>query len=211
MVVEVLVLMVGALSGGLHGIRRNVDVMGMFVLSLATSAGGGVIRDLLIGDSPPVALRQPYYLMTAATAAAAAVVLASWVRQLGRALQIVDGFLIGLWVVIGLEKALRLGLPVLSAVFLGVVTAAGGGLLRDLLSGDRPALAQRGELHVTVAFAAALLYVALVLLLDLPAPIGEAATIAFATATRLLAITLHWQAPGPLDLRGWWRAHRRPR
>jgi uncharacterized membrane protein YeiH len=209
-VVEVMVLMVGALSGGLHGIRRNADLMGMFILSLATSSGGGLLRDVLLGESPPVALRHPYYLLTAAAAAAVAVVLASWVRRLGRALQIVDAFLLGLWVVIGVEKALRLGLPLPSAVFLGVVTAAGGGLLRDLMSGDRPMLAQRGELHVTVAFAAALLYVVLVPLLRLSAPIGEALTIGFATALRLLAITRHWQAPGALDLREWWRARQGP-
>ena len=211
MVVEVLVLMVGALSGGLHGIRKNADLMGMFILSLATSSGGGLVRDILLGDSPPVALRQPYYLLAAATAAAAAVVLASWLPRLGRALQIVDAFLLGLWVVIGLEKALRLGLPIVSVVFLGVVTAAGGGLLRDLLSGDRPMLAQRGELHVTVAFAAALLYVVLVPVLHLSAPIGEALTIAFATALRLLAITRHWEAPGAIDLQAWWQARRGPR
>ena len=63
---------------------------------------------------------------------------------------------------------------------------------------------------MTVAFAAALLYVLLVPLLHLSAPIGEVLTIAFATALRLLAITRHWQAPGAFDLPGWWQTRRGP-
>jgi uncharacterized membrane protein YeiH len=207
-VIEILALTFGALSGALHGVRRHAGVIGLFVLSLSTSVGGSLLRDVLIGQGPPAALRYPRYLWMVAGAALGTVLLASWLSRVGRILRVVDALLLGLWVVMGLEKALRVGLPVTSAVFLGVVTAAGGGLVRDVLSGDRPALTLRGELHVTAALAGALLYVLVVRLMRLPAPVGEIATIAGTAVLRVLAITHHWRAPGPLDLPHRWRSRR---
>jgi uncharacterized membrane protein YeiH len=209
-VIEVLGLVAGALSGALHGMRHRVDLIGMCVLSLTTSLGGGLLRDVLIGQGPPVAMREPRYLMAVVCAVVIAVVLASWLARIRRILQVVDALLLGLWVAMGSEKALLVGLPISSAIFLGVVTPTGGGLMRDLLTGERPQLVSRGELHVTVAVIAAVEYVIL-RALPLPVLVGELVTIGSAATLRLLAMAHHWQAPGPFDLARWWKQRRSAR
>jgi uncharacterized membrane protein YeiH len=206
-VIETMAVMAGALSGALHGIRHRVDLVGMFVLSLCTSVGGGLLRDVLIGHGPPVAIRQTRYLLVVTCAVLVAVVLASWLTRMRRALEIVDALLLGLWVAMGMERALLVGLPATSVIFMGVVTAAGGGVMRDLLTGEQPQLVSRGELHVTVAVIAAFEYM-LLRALRLPPLLGEIITIASAATLRLAAMARHWQAPGPFDLAGWWRERR---
>src|SRR4029453_7994930 len=107
-------------------------------LALATGVGGGMVRDLLIGADPPAALRVPVYLPGVALAALLALMFASWIARVNRLLDVLDALLLGLWTVMGAEKALVYQLPIPSVVFLGVVTATGGGVLRDLLSGSAP-------------------------------------------------------------------------
>lgn len=204
-------VVVGALSGGLHGVRRGTDAIGVFSLAFSTGVGGGILRDVLLGHGPPVALKNTPYLLTVAVAALLAWLFASWLLHWGRALETVDAVLLGLWVVLGLEKALVLGLPVPSAVFLGVITSVGGGVMRDLLSGERPVLFVPGTLYATPAFLAALLYVGLVRGLALHPRWGETAAITFAAALRLVALHRGWTLPDPPDLRAWWERRRNPR
>jgi uncharacterized membrane protein YeiH len=206
-IIEMLAVVAGALSGALHGIRHRVDLVGMFVISLCTSIGGGLLRDVLIGHGPPVAIRDSRYLLVVTCAVLVAVVLASWLTRMRRALAVVDALLLGLWVAMGIERALLVGLPASSAIFMGVVTAAGGGVLRDLLTGERPQMVSRGELHVTVAVIVSFEYMFL-RAAPLPPVVGEVVTIISAAGLRLAAMARHWQSPGPLDLASWWRERR---
>jgi uncharacterized membrane protein YeiH len=98
----------------------------------------------------------------------------------------------------GLERAEGANLPMASAVLLGVVTATGGGVLRDLLSGERPSIVPKGDLYTTAAFAGAMVYLLLVHLIGVPIAAGRAAAIAGAATLRLLALHFHWSAPGPI-------------
>ncbi|RKH94115.1 hypothetical protein D7Y04_38285 [Corallococcus sp. AB038B] len=100
----------------------------------------------------------------------------------------------------GLEKALAFQLPLPSAVFLGLVTSVGGGVIRDVLLGERTALVSPGELYATVALLCGLLYVALAVGLKLPAPLAEAAAIAGASLLRLTAMWRQWRLPHRFDL-----------
>lgn len=210
-VVEIGGVVAGALSGALHGVRAKGDAIGVFVLSLATGVGGGIVGDVLIGRGPPAALRSSWYLLAVGGAALVALLLTSLLARADRLLEWVDAVLLGLWAVMGMEKAAVAGLPVVSAIFLGVVTATGGTVLRDLLSGQRPAIMRRGELYVSAAAVAAIVNAALVSGLRLPAAIGQIAAIAVATALRLLAMRFHWMAPGPFDLGAWWRQRQQRR
>ena len=112
----------------------------------------------------------------------------------------VDALLLGLWAVIGTEQAIAHHLPVISAVFVGTVTAVGGGALRDLLTNETPTVFFPGELYATAAFAGALAYPLVVRAAGLPAWAGEIATVGTACAVRLLAIRWHVRAPSPIDL-----------
>jgi uncharacterized membrane protein YeiH len=201
---EVAAVFVGAVSGALHGERGRHDVIGVFFLALATSTGGGMIRDVLLQAGPPVALRNPRYLAVVVCASLATMLFASWLGRIRRVLEVVDSLLLGLWLVIGLEKGLAAGLPVGSVIFLGVITATGGGLLRDLLAGRPASIVAPGPLQATAALAGALGYVALVPGLGLHAVVGQVTALLVASGLRLLAIARGWRAPDHLDLREWW-------
>src|SRR4051794_21359059 len=104
--VELATVVIGALSGALHAVNRKADIVGTFSLAMSTGVGGGMLRDLLIGVSPPVALSQPLYLPVVAAAALLAMLFAGSLARLRSVLMPVDALLLGFWTVIGTEQAL---------------------------------------------------------------------------------------------------------
>lgn len=129
-----------ALSGASLAARKSFDVVGLLVLAMATGLGGGILRDALLGDLPPIALRTQLYL--AAPIIAALVVLGGHqaVEKMWRPVLVFDAAGLGLFSVVGTAKALDHSLGVLPSVLLGVTTAVGGGMLRDVLARDVPSV-----------------------------------------------------------------------
>jgi len=144
-----------------------------------------------------------------AGAALLAMLFARWLARLTSALAPVDALLLGLWALIGTEQAIAHHLPLTSAVFVGTVTAVGGGALRDLLTNQTPSFFLPGELFATAAFAGALAYPLVVRAAGLPTWAGEVATVGTACAVRLLAVHWHVRAPSPVDLPARWHSARR--
>jgi uncharacterized membrane protein YeiH len=206
--VEVGAVVVGAISGAVHAVERKTDVVGTFIIALATGVGGGVLRDILIGAGPPVALRAPFYLPAVAVVALIALLFANWLSRMGAFLRSLDTLLLGLWVVMGAERALATGFRATPAIFLGTVTATGGGVMRDLLLGQAPTALRKGELYISAAFLGAVTYVFLVDGLGAASVVGEVATIAGTALIRHLALRWHITAPEPFDLPEWWRRRR---
>jgi uncharacterized membrane protein YeiH len=200
-VVEVAAVVIGALSGGAHAVKRDADVIGIFVIALSTSVGGGIIRDVLLGAGPPAALVHPLYLEIVGGATLAALLLAERLSHLARLLAGMDAVLLGLWTLMGAQRAEVTGLPGTAVVFLGTVTATGGGVMRDIFSGERPAVFVKGELYVTAAALAATVYTILVRVVNTPAVVGEIACLVTATGLRLVAMRWKITAPTPADLR----------
>jgi uncharacterized membrane protein YeiH len=128
-------------SGGLVAVRKRFDVVAVATLALATALGGGVVRDLLIGATPPVAVTDGW-LLTVALAGGAAAFVAHGVLEehLRRPWLVFDAAGLGLFCAAGTTKALDYGVRGLGAVLCGVVSAVGGGVLRDVLARDEPIL-----------------------------------------------------------------------
>jgi uncharacterized membrane protein YeiH len=197
---EAAAVVVGALSGGIHAVHRGGDIVGIFILALATGLGGGILRDILMGVGTPAALAHPYYLIVVAGAALVTLFLARALARIHRLLDLLDALLIGLWTVMGTGQAVAHHLPMTSAIFLGTVTAVGGGMIRDVLSGKTPAVMTKGELYATAAFLAAVVDVVLMRGLKVPALLAEFFTIATAAGLRLTAMRWHLTAPTPDDM-----------
>lgn len=199
--VEMTAVTFGALSGALHATRRGLDVVGVFTLSLLVAIGGGAIRDVLLQSGVPVFLASPSYLASAAFASVVGVVLARLVRAAAPVIGVVDTLLIGVWVVIGAERALVVGLSYPSAALLGVVTATGGGLLRDLLCHEVPTAVRPGEWYVAAAIPAA---AAFVLLVQAGAAVETAQLVAIVTGAVLRAASVRfaWHTPTAYDVWG---------
>ena len=173
--IDLAAVAVGAIQGSVFAVHHNdagarprLALIGIAVLAVVMGLGGGIVRDVLL-DLEPVALQGGGYLVTALAAGAAGFVLA---RILARAAGLVVVFAaaqIAIFVVVGTLKAQEVGLEPLPAIIVGVVASVGGGVLRDLLAGQPPALMQPGTLTGAGAAAGATTFVVLEAL-GLPSP-----------------------------------------
>ena len=161
-VLEHFAVAVCAITGVLAGKGKQLDLFGVIVLALVTALGGGTIRDLVLNVSPIFWVADPHYVHTAVAAALATFIIARFWELPQTVLLIADAFGLALFTMIGVEKSLACGVAPTIAIFLGVVTGVGGGLMRDVLSGEIP-LVFRKEiyLYATAAFCGAGLFVLL--------------------------------------------------
>ncbi|MGC4175215.1 trimeric intracellular cation channel family protein [Demequina sp.] len=137
--IDVVAVFVGALGGAVRaGEDEHVDVVGVLTLATVTGFGGGMIRDVLLGDLPPAVLRNSWYIAAAVIAAAFGAFFLYYVRKLRRVLWVLDALSIGLFACVGANAALLSGLPSRSAVLIGTVASVGGPILTDLFQGGRP-------------------------------------------------------------------------
>jgi uncharacterized membrane protein YeiH len=188
-----------ALSGGLAAVRARLDVFGVVVVGTLTAIGGGIVRDVLAGVTPPNALRHWPYL---AVPAAAAVLVFVWhpqVNRMRRPIVVLDAAGLGLFTVTGTRLALDHALPPAGAVALGLVTGIGGGVLRDVLLREIP-LVLRREIYALASAAGAVLVV-------IGSKVGGTAgwqvgAAAVVFVVRVLAARRHWSAPTPRFVEG---------
>jgi len=184
-----------ALSGGLAAVRVRLDLFGVVVVATVTAIGGGIVRDTLLGETPPASLRHWPYL---AVPAAAAIVLFFWhphVARLRRLMLLADAAGLGLFTVTGTREALEAGLGAAGACALGVLTGIGGGVIRDVLLREIP-LVLRREIYAVAAGVGAVL----VCIGDGVHLLGTAGQVGVAVVVfglRVLAIRRHWSAPRP--------------
>ncbi|MEC5115797.1 trimeric intracellular cation channel family protein, partial [Xanthomonas oryzae] len=131
-----------ALSGATVAVRNRLDLFGVLVLSCAAAVSGGIVRDVLIGATPPAALVQPQYLLVACLAGVAGFYWHAAVERLRNPVQIFDAAGLALFAVYGTSKALDYHLSPLSATLLGMLSGIGGGIARDLLVARTPVVLQ---------------------------------------------------------------------
>lgn len=188
-----------ALSGGLAAVRARLDVFGVVVVATVTAIGGGILRDVLAGVTPPNALRHWPYL---AVPAAAAVVVFVWhpqVNRMRRPIVVLDAAGLGLFTVTGTRLALDHGLGPSGAVALGVLTGIGGGVLRDVLLREIPLVLRREIYALASAAGAVLVVIGWKVGWTLGWEITAAASV---FAVRVLAARRHWSAPTPRAVGG---------
>lgn len=147
-----------ATSGALVASRKQMDIFGFILLGTVTGIGGGTIRDLLIGIQPVFWVSHPAYLWVCIVVSAVVFFTAHIPESRYRVLLWVDAAGLAAYAVVGAEKALAHGTDALVAVTMGVVTAAFGGIVRDVLGGESPIILRK-EIYVTAALAAALVFV----------------------------------------------------
>lgn len=184
-----------AASGALAGVRARLDLFGVVVLGLSTALGGGVMRDLLLGVHPPVALRSWPYLLVAAVVSLIVFVLHPHVAKLRRAMLLADAVGLGLFVTASTSAALAAQLPGYAACLIGMTTGIGGGAIRDVLLREIP-LVLRREIYAVAALAGAVLVVA-GHWLRLPAGPVTVVGAVLIVVVRVVALWRRWNAPVP--------------
>ncbi len=182
-----------AVTGAFKAIEQKSDLVGVAILSTIAGLSGGIIRDVLFGRFPPAALSDPtYFVLTIFTGF---VVFFSYhkIKKHWNVFLKCDAVGLGVFTIIGATMAFAIfGPNLLLITFAGLITATGGGILRDVFVNDMPLVFVR-ELYATASFGGVLVFYALVLLAD---PVIAAITgIITATGIRLLAMKYDWNLP----------------
>lgn len=198
-----------AILGGIAARSARLDLVGFGILAILSGLGGGIIRDTLLQNGVPVAFTDPYYLILAIIGAVIAFVLPLQGKWTQRPLVLVDALAVGCWSAVGVQKALDAGLGFLPAVILGMITAVGGGMVRDVLLMRVPSIFGGNTLYATSSFAACIVTLAFS---ELGQPdVGAVAAILTGAALSLLARRFGWVLPTQVRIpRPRWRPRRRP-
>ncbi len=136
-------------ASGFQG-QRRLDWLGVAIIGIMIGMGGGLIRDILLGQ-PPATLHNNWYLLTATGAALFGMLLAGVFNRINTVIVVLDAVVIGMFGAFGTSKAIAFGVPEVPAVFIGVCAAVGGGVLRDMLMGLPTAIMHVGSLYAVAA------------------------------------------------------------
>ena len=149
-----------ALSGALKAARHRLDWLGVTVLATLTGVGGGMVRDVLLGATPPAVFSDERFFLACLLGAVAVIVAAPTVARRWNRVMLADAVGLGLFAALGAAKGAAHGLGPIGVVLMGALTAVGGGVIRDVLVGERPAVLDRG-FYATAALLGAGAFVAL--------------------------------------------------
>lgn len=185
-----------AISGTLAALhqKKDPDILTLFIFAFVTAVGGGTLRDVIIQAYPVVWISDANYLMVILASVLIAIACRRWLLGiLQRPLLVFDTLGIGIFTILGLEKALQAGVNPWAAVLLGMVSALFGGVIRDTLANEVPLVFER-QLYATPCLTGALLYLGL-LALGLPPTVVFLLSVGVITGFRLLASWKGWALP----------------
>jgi uncharacterized membrane protein YeiH len=185
-----------ALSGGLVAVKKGFDLFGVLVLAAAAALGGGILRDVLIGAVPPVGISDWRLLSAAALGGLVTFGFHPGVARISRFVRVLDAAGLAVFAVSGSLKAVSFGVTPVASVLVGVMTAVGGGVLRDLLAGQVPEVLRRELYAVPAMLGSILVVVASELDVRRDWVVWLAVVLVF--VMRIIAVRLDLNAPKPL-------------
>ncbi|MGL1886471.1 MAG: trimeric intracellular cation channel family protein [Reichenbachiella sp.] len=182
-----------AISGALTASDHKMDVFGSLVIAFMTALGGGTIRDLLLDSHPIGWMDDPNYLYAVLAAIVLGYLFKPIIEKGRKTMFVFDTIGIGMFSILGTEKALTFGLSPTIAIMMGILTAVFGGVLRDVMIGRVP-LIFRKEVYATACLAGSIIYY-LLIQTNLPFPYTLIIPISFIMIIRLLAVKHKWSLP----------------
>lgn len=181
---------VAAISGAILGRTPGTvtyDIVGIVVFAFFLGLGGGITRDVLLGNLPPLALRSPWYVVTVMGAVILVLLVGRWIPVNGWLFTLLDALALGLYAVIGAQMAVEFGLPDIGAIVVGFLAAIAGGAIVAVLRGETPEILRPGRPYALLAILGSTIFV----LLD-QFNAGVAALLSVATVVVLRFVTLNW-------------------
>ena len=192
-----------ACSGAMVAIEKRLDLLGIIVLGETTAVGGGMIRDIIIGIHPPALFVDPIYVIAAFVSVMVLFVAVKYFYQSADILEspmyeavlnLLDAIGLGAFTVVGIDTAVGAGFGEYKflMIFLGVITGVGGGILRDMMAGQTPAVLRK-HVYACASIAGAVCYVILMNYTgEGPAMVVSAILV---TVIRVLARHYKWNLP----------------
>jgi uncharacterized membrane protein YeiH len=188
-----------ALSGGLLGVRKQFDLFGVLFLSFVAAVVGGITRDILIGALPPTAITEIHYFLLAIGGGLITFYWYPGIASRQAQILLFDAVGLGLFAVIGTQKAIAHGIHPLMAALLGMISGIGGGISRDILAGEIP-FVLRSDLYALAALAGGAI-VSAAYVVGIPSIYSMVLGAAICIFLRIMAIYRGWSAPTPTQHR----------
>lgn len=158
-ILEILGTFIFAITGALKAVKYELDILGIMVLATITGTGGGILRDLILGDTPPASFTDETFFIVSIAAALIVFFIAPKIVRIWKIIRIGDAIGLGLFAAIGAAKGIHYELGIIGVVMTGAMTATGGGAIRDLLVNEIP-LVIRKDFYATAAIIGSLLLIA---------------------------------------------------
>ncbi|WP_276907603.1 TRIC cation channel family protein [Peptoniphilus duerdenii] len=202
MIFEILGTISFAFSGAMVGIKRGMDLFGVMALGVVTALGGGLVRDLILGNTPPVMFRDSRMAIYAIVSSVLLfmifyirfdIIESKWMRRITLVMMLFDALGLGAFTVTGITTALNMGFEYkFLLLFVGVLTGVGGGALRDVFASEIPAIFKE-QIYAVASFLGAMVYISLIGVVNL----NLAKMLAFMVVfmVRLMAITFDMHLP----------------
>ena len=188
--IDILGTMVFAISGSLTAIDKRLDFFGISAVGFITALGGGTLRDILIGSTPVGWMNDLTYLVMISIGILISLIFKRLVQKLRGTFFLFDTIGIAVFTVLGLQKALSIGVHPIIAIMMGMVSAVFGGVIRDIVCNEIP-LIFRKEIYALTCLCGGALYVGL-LFTGIPQLVIIVATILFIVSFRILAVKMNW-------------------
>jgi uncharacterized membrane protein YeiH len=197
--VDLLAVFVAGIAGALIAARRDFDITGVIFLAIISGLGGGILRETLIQRGTPVAFTNSNYLIIAFAAATIGFFFSQRMGRIDWVFTMFSALSLGLYTLVGVQKGLDAGLPTLSVLMLGIITAAGGGILLDVLLTRTPTAFLPGAPYALLSLLGGIMVVTFDAL-DINEEWLWWLPVVVVVALRFLALRLGWQTPVATDL-----------
>lgn len=192
-------IIVGVVTGALFACNRKLDIVGTVASGLLTAYGGGIMRDLLLQDEGVYFMQHPNVILICIVFALFVFLFRGLFKHLSRTLFVADALSMALFALAGVNKAFSCGQGFVMAVMLGVITAVGGGTLRDACTGETPSVFKPSNFYALASLGGSLAF-ALVAFTGLPLVMAALACVLVAVALRFVSVRRNWKTPGDVDL-----------
>ena len=191
--IDILGTIAFAISGVLVAMEKKLDLFGVLIIAFVTAVGGGTLRDMLIGNTPVIWMRESVYIFTILGTVIFAILFVKQLKYLRKTLFLFDTIGIGLFTMVGIEKGLSAELMPIMCIILGTITASFGGVIRDILCNEIPVIFHK-EIYATACILGGVSYF---LLIQLPIDGAYAyiAAILIIILVRILAVRFHIALP----------------
>lgn len=190
---EILGTIAFAFSGALAGFNKRMDIFGIFVIAFVTAMGGGMLRDILIGNTPVIWMQDLTYLLVVTIGTVIALIFRKRLLYLRLSLFLFDTIGLGIFTIIGIEKGIEAGLHPLVCITLGTMTACFGGVVRDILCNDIPVIFRK-EIYATICILGGMVFF-LLKEINLTDDLIYLFTSSLIIAIRLLVVIKRWRLP----------------
>lgn len=191
-ILDLIGTVVFAITGALAAKEHKMDVFGMFILAFVTGVGGGTLRDMMIGSTPVFWMKNPFYILMIVLGVVLPIVFKK-MSEWKKSILFFDAIGLGVFTVIGVEKGIDFGLHPVIAVALGAVTGCFGGLIRDILRNQIPAVLHK-EVYATASLTGGIMFFVLNYL-GFHSDLVAVLTAFIVFIIRVLALKYRWELP----------------